>query len=609
MSILKKILSILVCIAIIGLGIVPVENHNVQASTERGSCGENVTWQYDTETKVLIFSGTGEMDTAPLMDFSQDVKNVIVESGITNIKGFSYPNMSYCSIPNTIVNIENFAFSECESLENISLPNSVITIGEAAFSRSGLKKISIPASVKSIGRSSATIGNPFSYCKNLAEIKVDSDNPYYDSRNDCNAIIDKTYNALISGCYNTVIPESVLEISSNAFDGCEKLTSIFIPKRVKNVGYSFANCKNLTEIKVDENNPYLDSRNNCNGIIKTGTDEFCTGCKNSIIPYGVKSIKASAFSRCDGLNRISIPSTVLEIENNAFFNCPSLTSVTISEGLTKIGQNAFSYCTNLSEINIPESVNEIGAYAFRECENLKTINIPLGVNIIEGSTFLGCKKLESVIVPESVTTISGKAFEGCTAMTSIVIPDNVTSIATSAFNGDTKLTIVAHKGSYAESFALSNGIAFQDIDAETTTVAPTTTSVKPTTTPIITTEPLVTTSKKEETTKGEIATTSKPIIIGNPRPTSIKKIKAKKKSLKIKWKKVSGVHGYKIQYSRKKNFKKAKTITVKSYSKTSKTIKKLKKKKKYYVRIRTFKIVGGKIYQSIWSKVKSKKTK
>ena len=193
-------------------------------------------------------------------------------------------------------------------------------------------------------------------------------------------------------------------------------------------------------------------------------------------------------------------------------------------------------------------------------------------------------------------------------MTSIVIPDNVTSIATSAFSGDTKLTIVAHKGSYAESFALSNGIAFQDIDVETTTVAPTTT-VKPTTTPIITTEPLVTTSKKEETTKGEVVTTRKPIIIRNPRPTSIKKIKSKKKSLKIKWKKVSGVNGYKIQYSKKKNFKKAKTITVKTYSKTSKTIKKLKKKKKYYIRIRTFKIIGGKTYQSIWSKVKSKKTK
>lgn len=95
----------------------------------------------------------------------------------------------------------------------------------------------------------------------------------------------------------------------------------------------------------------------------------------------------------------------------------------------------------------------------------------------------------------------------------------------------------------------------------------------------------------------------------NCEKTYLKKIKPGIKNLKIKWKKAQGITGYKLQYSLKKNFKKAKTIIIKKPSKTKKTIKRLKQKKKYYIRIRTYKIVNGKKYQSSWSKVKSKKTK
>lgn len=91
--------------------------------------------------------------------------------------------------------------------------------------------------------------------------------------------------------------------------------------------------------------------------------------------------------------------------------------------------------------------------------------------------------------------------------------------------------------------------------------------------------------------------------------SSIKGVESRKKSLKIKWKKVSGVTGYIIQYSLKKNFKKAKSLRIKKASKNSTTIKKLKRKKKYYIRIRTYKIVNGKTYKSSWSKTKSIKTK
>ena len=109
--------------------------------------------------------------------------------------------------------------------------------------------------------------------------------------------------------------------------------------------------------------------------------------------------------------------------------------------------------------------------------------------------------------------------------------------------------------------------------------------------------------------KVTVTGTKKREIINKPKGTTIKKLKSAKKSLKVTWKKVKGVTGYKIQYSLKKNFKKAKTKTVKKASTISLTIKNLKSKKKYYVRIRTYKVVKGKTYQSAWSKPKSKKTK
>lgn len=118
----------------------------------------------------------------------------------------------------------------------------------------------------------------------------------------------------------------------------------------------------------------------------------------------------------------------------------------------------------------------------------------------------------------------------------------------------------------------------------------------------------------EEITKNQNTTTTSSVATGKTSTPgllkpSIKKIKAKKKTLKITWIKVKDVNGYKLQYSLEKNFEKEKTITIKKASITSKTIKKLKSKKKYYIRIRTYKIISGKAYQSVWSKVKSKKTK
>ena len=180
----------------------------------------------------------------------------------------------------------------------------VSSIGDYAFNYcKDLTSVSIPSSVKSIS------GNPFTNCSSLTSINVDSRNTVYDSRNNCNAIIETATNTLISGCQNTTIPENVRSIGGSAFSGCSGLTSVTIPE-------------------------------------------------------GVTSIGNGAFYGCSGLTSVTIPEGVTSIGNYAFEGCSGLTSITIPEGVTSIGNSAFYGCNSLETVYLPKSVTYIGDLAF-----------------------------------------------------------------------------------------------------------------------------------------------------------------------------------------------------------------------------------------------------
>ena len=156
-------------------------------------------------------------------------------------------NLTTINFPSNLVSIENFAFSWCSNLTDLMLPDSLITIGESCFlGCNSLKSLTIPKSVLYIDPTS------FDECESLESIKVDEANVKYDSRGNCNAIIETYTNTLVLGCKSTVIPHDIIKIGKEAFVGCI-FNSFILPANVKSIDESaFANCNGLAEIVIGE---------------------------------------------------------------------------------------------------------------------------------------------------------------------------------------------------------------------------------------------------------------------------------------------------------------------------------------------------------------------
>ncbi|MDD6831734.1 MAG: leucine-rich repeat protein [bacterium] len=290
--------------------------------------------------------------------------SVTIGNSVTSINDGAFygcSGLTSVTIPNSVTKIGNSAFSYCTGLTSVTIGNSVTSINDGAFyGCSGLTSVTIPNSVISIGY------HAFGGCSDLTSIKVESGNSVYDSRENCNAIIETATNTLISGCKNTIIPNSVTSIGYGAFRDCGDLTSVTIPNSVTSIG--------------------------------DGAFEYCSGLTSVAIPDSVTSIGNGAFEYCSGLTSVTIPNSVTSIGGGAFHGTawynnqpdglvyagpvaykykgtmPSGTSIVLKEGTKGIADWAFGGCSGLTSVTIPNSVTSIGDNAFYGCYGLTRIN-------------------------------------------------------------------------------------------------------------------------------------------------------------------------------------------------------------------------------------------
>ena len=412
----------------------------------QGYCGaegheEDVTWvlKNTSHNYTLTISGTGAMadyddpSERPWDSYANGIETIVIEDGVTSI-GSS-------------------AFYDCASQTTVTIPSSVTSIGKYAFENcSGLTTITIPASVTSIGY------GVFASCNQLETMMVEAGNKVYDSRNSCNAIIEKESNTLIAGCKNTIIPDDVTNIGNNAFEGCEGLTTVTIPAGVTYIGPdAFFYCTGITDVYCNADPTKLtwdevgcdDFKEDGSTIIHVAdADPWYTkfgGVVNGVfrdpstIPLtwnydaGTKTLSFSGKEPIPSYDLDERPwkDYVEEVEN-----------IVINEGVRGIGNQAFSGCSGLTTVTIPASVTSIGKYAFNYCSGLTTITIPASVKSIGFCAFNRCTSLTTVTIPASVTSIDSRAFEGCDGLTTVTIGSGVNFIGVDAFFNCTAVTDV-----------------------------------------------------------------------------------------------------------------------------------------------------------------------
>ena len=341
------------------------------------------------------------------------------------------------TVPDTVRTISEFAFESCHGLTAVTIPEGVTDIGDGAFDGCEIAEVTLPASLRSLGKDAFGEGY---YAP--AFFVADGNSVYASDSNGALFNADRTELLRVPGSYKGAyqIPETVAVIGESAFYDCYDLTAVTIPDGVGSIGgHAFSGCWNLSAVTI---------------------------------PDSVSTVGDYAFYGCSSLSVVTIPDGVGSIGDCTFFDCYNLTAVTIPDGVGSIGVSAFSGCCNLTAVTIPDSVSTIGDYAFSGC-SLTTVTIPgsvrsLGSGAFDGAvsagfsvdpdnpayssdargalfnkdqTVLLCipRSLEAYSVPETVTEIADAAFSGCWQLRTVTIPEGVTGIGDDAFSNCSEL--------------------------------------------------------------------------------------------------------------------------------------------------------------------------
>ena len=453
--------------------------------TEMGSGVFDDTLWYAVQPNGVVYAGAVAYALKGSAPQTVNIKNGTVT--IANSLFEDNDDIIRVNLPDSLQRIGYDAFKCCENLEDINFPPSLISIDTSAFEDcDALTSIALPASLNELG------DRVFHYCDSLETLTVDPACTAFDSRENCNAIIRKSYNMLLMATKNAFVPdgveiigrdsfmrneniknldlpESVRVIEGQAFWGCRNLETVRFPSHLESVGdRAFAYCYELADISLPETVTHLDctsfedtawEKAQPEGIIYFGTVAYKYKTGESDIPEvlefraGTQYISSCFLRENDDTTTVIFPDSLLEIGEEAFDDCDGLESVSLPDGLTIIGNRAFRNCSDIKgTVTIPDSVTFIGESAFENCDNVTSAVFGRGVNEIAVKAFSCCDSLESIEIPDTITVIGQQAFEQCTSLTTVTIPDTITKIGYMAFE----------KCSGLETLYLGTGLTFAE---------------------------------------------------------------------------------------------------------------------------------------------------
>lgn len=433
-------------------------------------------------------------------------------------------NLTTVKLPPNLTFISNQLFSGCANLQEIVLPEKITTIIRDSFSHTGLKKIIIPASVKSIEM------DAFYNCQALTEITLNSAEVTLAASmvSDCPALEKVTVNGKIISigllafpnnnsmtisvpdqdtaklvCDSGISPEKILingqpsGLDPTVFE-VDGLKYSRIPSTDGELnafvsGYGNAPVDLVIPAEVTYNNRTykveeigknafyawnaLKSVTISEGIVTVGEQAFlgCSGLTQVNLPNSIKNLKSSAFQSCSSLKEIVIPNGIETLGNKLFYLATSLESVTLPETLTSIGSQAFWSCKALKKISLPQGLNSIDSEAFSACRALEEITLPDNLAGLGFAGFSGCTALKTIRIPSSIKTLSGRLFEGCTNLSSVNLQEGLLEIGYNCFANTSQLkSISLPKGlqTIGEYAFERSGLDAVEIPEGTTTINP-----------------------------------------------------------------------------------------------------------------------------------------
>lgn len=294
------------------------------------------------------------LNNARFLAWEDRMNNFWAEETEGGIKIIGYDDSEEkATIPSTlggvpVVAIGAEAFANCNTLKEVTIPDSVMLLeegdyyGEGVFnSCNSLEKITLGKGISQIPSSMAF------HCINLKEV---------------------------------VINGNIKTIGSNAFSGCKSLININLPDSLESIGtYAFESCNNLSSIIIPDKT----------ATIQSGAFMYCEKLTDLKFGSGLTSLDTQAFAYCNGLETVSIPDKTKTIGAAAFTYCKKLTSITFGSGLTSLGGGALAWCESLKTVSIPEGLTTIDNYG----------------------VFMGAPVLSKVEIPKSVTSITSNIFE------------------------------------------------------------------------------------------------------------------------------------------------------------------------------------------------------